>query len=146
MTRLYIYAAIALALAGLAWRYHYVTKALASTKQELATAAATLAAERENTRKANEASKAYQSDLARLERERADVPVVRLCNKAPSLPSSRAPSRPDAASAGHVGEAAAADPGPSVGPDIGGELLDYGIACEANMLQLERLQQWVRDR
>lgn len=142
--RLYIYTAIALALLGALWRYHYVSTALTRTRAELATATATLAQERENTRKANEASKAYQSDLARLERERADVPVVRLCNKSPSLPASRATPRPDAEAPRHVSEAPSGDPEP--GPDIGAALLDYGIQCEANMLQLERLQEWVRNR
>jgi hypothetical protein len=144
--RLYLYAAAAMALLALFWHDRHVTKRLESTKAALSVAEATITAERENTRKANEASNQYQASLRDLERERANVPVVRLCRPPSAVSARPAAGRPDATAAGHVGEAAAGDPVEAVGPDIGAELLAYGIDCEANALQLERLQGWIRNR
>jgi DNA-binding MarR family transcriptional regulator len=133
--RLWLYIGIAitvLAAAGYVW--HLKGKA-----DRVDVLEATLKGERESTRKANEASKSYQADLTRLQSERAKPLSVRLCRPA-SKPA--APRGSNDAPTGHVSEAAAAD----IGPDIGDALLEYGIAAEANMLQLERLQAWVRAR
>jgi hypothetical protein len=135
--RLYAYIGIAitvLAAAGYVW--HLKGKADLVDVLE-----ATLKNERESTRKANEASKQYQADLSKLQSERAKPLSVRLCRPAPKP---AAPRGSDDAPTGHVGEAPAADT--VAGPDIGDALLEYGIACEANMLQLDRLQKWVRAR
>jgi hypothetical protein len=141
--RLYVYAAIGLAIAGLIWHDRYQTKRADRLAAELSTATETLLAERENVRKANAASQAYQTDLARLESERRKPLSVRLC-RSPAVPATRTASGPDAAPTGNVGEAATGDSGAA--PDIGDQLLNYAIDAEANMLQLERLQGWVRGR
>jgi hypothetical protein len=140
--KLYLYGALAIVMLAITATAYIQTKRLHSAKVELATATATIKAERESTRKANEASNAYQADLRRLESERSNVPVVRLCKQTRKAPVSPTSSGSDAAPTGHVSEEAPPDPG----PDIGADLLEYGIACEANMLQLDRLQKWVRDR
>lgn len=141
MTRIYIFAAIALALAGSAYYVHHLRTRNAALTAELDTARASLVAERENTRKANAASNLYQADLTRVSHERDNALHVRLCHS-PAVRTGAAASGSDAAPTGHVGEASAGDPG----PDIGDALLEYGIACEANQLQLARLQEWVRGR
>ena len=142
--RLYAYAAVFLVIGGVLWRLNYLSHKADRLEHANKYLVSSLKTERENTRKANEASQAYQSDLRRVESERSNVPVVRLCHGAPKLPAAPAPGRPDAAPEGHVSGAAAEDP--VAGPDIGAELLEYGIACEANALQLDRLQRWVRGR
>jgi hypothetical protein len=132
------------AIGGVLAHDHYVTKKLNATRVELRQANANYTALRtayDHERKiATEASHAYQTDLARLERERSNVPDVRLCKRpASSVPATTAAAeRPDAASP--------PDDGGEASPDIGPALLDYGIACEANQMQLMRLQEWVRAR
>jgi hypothetical protein len=147
--KLYLYAAAALAvLALIAYEVRVHKKAArvdvaeAAVAQAHADMAALRAARDHELKIAKEASDGYQKDLARLERERDSVPVVRL-RKCPPVPAAgTAASRPDAEASGRVGETTAED----TGPDIGAALIEYGIACEANMLQLERLQEWVRSR
>ena len=135
--KFYAYIGIAItALAAAGYVWHLKGKA-----DRVDVLEATLKNERESTRKANEASKQYQADLSKLQSERTKPLSVRLCRPAPKP---AAPRRPDDAPTGHVGEAPAADI--VAGPDIGDALLEYGIACEANMLQLDRLQKWVRAR
>lgn len=143
--RLIAYGIAALLVVGYIAKERIQAKQLQETRSALKTATATIVAERENTRKANEASDRYQADLNRLSTERSKPLSVRLCRSARVQPPG-APGGPDAASAGHVGEAAAGDSGSIPGPDIGDQLLNYAIDAEANMLQLERLQQWVRER
>ena len=143
--RLYLYAAAALAVAGLAWfaKHQYDRASVATLRAETAEASiVTLTkAHAHQLKIAQEASNGYQNDLRRLESERARVPVVRLCRppRAAGVPASGAAANgSDAAGAGHLGGEAS--------PDIGAALIDYGIACEANALQLDRLIQWVRSR
>lgn len=104
--------------------------------------------EMDNARKANEASDGYQKDLAELQRASlTPFPSVRLCKRAPvttGLPASGATRGSDAAAPGLVAEAPKGDL--VEGSDLGPDLLMYGIACEANALQLGQLQKWVRDR
>lgn len=100
----------------------------------------TLAAERENTRKANEASTKYQGDLAALRAARADDPLPAVVCKRARLPEARTATGPDAARP-------ADDPTEDVGDrDIGPQLDDFATACEANLIQLTRLQEWVMGR
>lgn len=141
--RLYIYAGIALAFVSLFIHDRWTAKRYEHQKAANVTLTATINAERENTRKANEASNAYQADLRRLEDERSNTPVVRLCKPARVRPAATTAGS-DAEAAGHVGGEAAENL--VAGPDIGADLLEYGIACEANMLQLDRLQGWIRNR
>jgi hypothetical protein len=134
--RLYLYAALAIALASGAFYVHHLQKKAA--RVEVAEAMVTNL--QQSLRKANAASQAYQADLTRLNGERAKPLSVRLCRSPVRTPAAAA--GPDAEAQGHVGEAAAVD----IGPDIGEQLLEYGIDAEANALQLDRLQQWIRGR
>ncbi len=147
MLKLYVYAGLAIAvLAGVWYVRHLQTSRDAYEARALSAedSIVTLRTAYEHERKiAKEASDGYQADLARLNSERDNVPVVRLRKCPASMPaSSSAAERPDAASPGHVSEAVEGD----TGPDIGAEILEYGIACEANALQLDRLIQWVKAR
>jgi hypothetical protein len=119
-----------------------VAELASATAQFKADVAALRAARDHELKIAKEASDGYQKDLARLERERDSIPVVRLRKCPPVSTAGTAASRPDAEASRRVGETTAED----TGPDIGAALIEYGIACEANMLQLERLQDWVRSR
>ncbi len=148
--RFYLIGVAVLALAGLLWHDHHQTQRANREARRADTAESSLttlrAAVAHERKIAKEASDGYQKDLAELQRERTGVPVVRLCKPArAAVPAAAgAAGGPDAAGAGRVGEAPALDP--VEGPDIGAALIDYGIACEANALQLTRLQEWVRAR
>ncbi len=148
IVRLYLYAAVALALIGLGiyakHQHDRAAKLQARAESVEASITALRAAHAHEQRIAKEASNAYQKDLARLNAERSQPMSVRLCKPARnSVPApAAAPERTHAATTGHVGEETA----PDIGPDIGAELLEYGLACQANALQLDRLQQWVRSR
>jgi hypothetical protein len=140
-----IAALVALAGAGLYVR-HLAVKAgerdaAVAAYEALQASMATLKeAHAREIKNAQEQSNGYQSSLRRLESERARVPVVRLCRSAnPAVPAAgSAPSGSHAASA--------PDDGGGASPDIGAALIDYGIQCEANMLQLDRLRAWVAGR
>jgi hypothetical protein len=137
------------AIGGILWHDHWISKKYQATKAELVQANATITAERaareHELKIAKEASDGYQADLKRLEAERVlePVPVVRLCRK-PATVSASGPAAvgSDAASTPNDVEAAQTD----IGPDIGPALIEYGVQCEANMLQLDRLRQWVESR
>jgi hypothetical protein len=138
MNRLYLYAGIAAVFLGLSLTSYIQTKRLHSAKVELATATATIKAERDNLRKANESSERYAISLENLKAARSATPVrtVRLC--APSVPKAGTATGTDAASQEGVSQV----PGPDLGPDL------YQLADEADELRvrLEALQNWVRDR
>jgi hypothetical protein len=151
-----LYAYIALALALLSASLYVRHLAVKAGERDAAVAAyealqASMATLKEaharEIKNAQEQSNGYQSSLRRLESERARVPVVRLCRSAsPAVPAAgSAPSGSHAASAPDDGGGASPDIG-EIGPDIGGELLEFGIACQANMLQLDRLRAWVAGR
>lgn len=144
MIRLYAYAAIALAIGGLLLRDHIVTKQRNAAVARANVAEASLTAERENTRKANEASIKYQADLTALRAARADAPLPSVvCKRTRSVPAASAATGSDAARpADDAGENA----GDRVEHDIGPQLDDFATACEANLIQLTRLQEWVRGR
>jgi hypothetical protein len=146
--RLIAYGLAALAVAGLYWRYHYVTNALADARAEAsqlhADYSALKAAYAHSTKIAKDASDGYQADLKRLEGERSQPLSVRVCKPAKAA----VPAQSGAASGSsptsppnNGGEVA-----PDIGPDIGAELLEFGIQCEANALQLDRLIQWTKAR
>jgi hypothetical protein len=115
------------------------TKRLHSAKVELATATATIKAERDNLRKANESSERYAISLENLKAARSATPVrtVRLCAPT-SVPKAGTATGTDAASQEGVSQV----PGPDLGPSL------YQLADEADELRvrLEALQNWVRDR
>jgi hypothetical protein len=141
--RLVIYAIAALALIGGIWyvkRLHATAARVPvlerQVAQERANMAALQAAKAHELKIAKDASDGYQKDLQRLELERSNAPVVRLCK----------PVRNPAVSAS-AGTASGPNAGDSEpGPDIGAALIEYGLACEANGLQLDRLQEWIRSR
>src|SRR5688572_19918477 len=87
--RLYIYAAIALAFAGLIARDHFQTRKLNRVTAERNQAQANLTAERENTRKANEAEKRHQAraDLLEADKRNTPLPAVRVCRSTPRVPT-----------------------------------------------------------
>lgn len=150
--RLYIYAAIALALVslGLYAKHQHLRADRATTRAQAAEASITAlrAAHAHEQRIAKEASDGYQKDLARLSTERDKPLSVRVCKPARSaVPAAAgATGGSDASASGRERGEVAEDPRDGAGPDIGGALLEYGIACEATALQLTRLQEWVRAR
>lgn len=144
--RLYLYAAAALALLGGLWYVHHL-KQLADRVPALEKAVKAEKAGRakdrtfyETERKQNEEiTHAHLQDIRRLESER-DKPLPRLvCRTAPRAESQPA-GHPHAAPEEHVGSVSA----PDSGRDVSEQLLEYAIAAEANALQLDRLQEWVR--
>jgi hypothetical protein len=139
--RFFIYAAIAAAFAFVLMREKWAVDKAKLLSAENTQLVATLSAERENTRKANEASAKYQADLAQLRTDRSDNPLPAVvCKRARVPAASTAPAGLDAARP-------ADDPPEDAGDrDIGPLLDDYATACEANLIQLTRLQEWVRSR
>jgi hypothetical protein len=148
--RIGIYAA-GLALIGyLAWREHSLTRKLAEVRVENRSLSNTITTERaaraHELANAKKASDEYQAELDRI-RAAPDLGVVRLCPPPPRVP---APAQggtargSDARAAGHVEKPDASDP--EAGRDVGPQLSDFVEDCEANAAQLEKLQQWERDR
>jgi hypothetical protein len=149
-----IKAIAAVAVAGLigylVWREHSLTRKLAEVRIERDQANANYTALRtayDHERKiAKEASDAYQKDLADLRRARTDDPLPAVVCKRPraSLPaaSAAAPGSDAARPADDAGE----DAWDRDERDIGPQLDDFATACEANLSQLTRLQEWVRAR
>jgi hypothetical protein len=139
--KLYIYGAIALALGYLLWHERHLAHVVKAQKIEIANMAALEAAHAHELKIAKDASDGYQADLKRLESERSSepAPVVRLCRTPHAVPAeSGTPAGSNPASAPNDVEAAQTDIGPA--------LIEYGLQCEANMLQLDRLRQWVESR
>ena len=128
------------AIGSLIWREHIVVQQRNKALAENLTLTATIVQERENTRKANEASAKYQADLSSIRDERRNTPdpVVRMCRKPPSVPAASDTSGPSAAAEGNNAEADAGDN--QEGPDIGKDLMDFAQDCEENASQLKRLQ------
>jgi hypothetical protein len=143
MTRIYIYAAIALAFGGLLLRDHIKTKQLNAARAENTQLTATL----ETERKAREheraiAKKASDDYQARLDAISAapDLGPVRLCKRprVPAATEAGATSGADEAATRHVEEPDA--------QDIGPQLNDFVKDCEANAAQLQALQGWIESR
>lgn len=135
--RLYAYGAAALAVVALIATAHIQTKRLNAAKSELATAKATILAERENTRKANESAQRYASRLSLSRGPRS--PPARIMCQLPRVPEAPAASGTDDA-------AAPDDAGVHEAVDIGPRIDVPFRACEENWIKLQELQRWVRDR
>jgi hypothetical protein len=139
--RLYIYAAIALALGGLLWHDHHQTQRANRLAGELNQANANLKAERENTRKSNESAKRLQDKNDALETDRRNnpLPAVRVCKRAVV---------PEARTTAVVDEAPQANDAPEDAGDrdIGPALDDFATDAEANLNQCNELIEWVRNR
>lgn len=133
--------AAAVAFVGyLLWREKYLSDKLTVTRQELSTATAMLGAERDNARKANEASERYAISLENLKAARAATPVrtVRLCGGPASVPEAGTAAGADASGSEGLPQAA--------GPDIGQRLYDLADDADHCQVTLEALQRWVRER
>lgn len=147
MIRLYlIIGAVFLAILGVVnWQKVRAEKRARVAETALELAHAEIEAERENTRKANEASERYAISLEQLKAARAAIPtrVVRLCNT-PSV--SQAGATPGTDATGAEGLPQAPGPDNSAGPDVGGELYDLADEADQCAVQLEALQDWVRNR
>jgi hypothetical protein len=143
--RLYIYGLVGLAFVGLVFALKVQTGRVGALKDENGRLAATIAAERENVRKANEASEKYAVSLENLKAARAATPVrsVRLCVNT-GVPETRATTGTAPTSAEGLQEALGSNIKAS--RDIGREL--YELADEADLCpaKLEALQDWVRNR
>jgi hypothetical protein len=136
--RFWVCAGVALLIGGLLWKDHYNVKRLNATRTELRTAKASLETERENRRKSDASANRYAKRINALRAPRSPAPVL-MC-KLPKLPSpSTAPSGTDAAGEQH-------DSGVLEDVDISARLELSFLACEANLIKLEELQRWVRER
>jgi hypothetical protein len=105
-----------------------------------------IAIEIENRRLADESSNHFQGRLRELEAQRlADgFGAIRVCRR-PVLNLSTA--APGAAAGGSDAAAVPGDPGAAeVSTDVGPAADVYGTRCEANTIQVEELQGWIRGR
>lgn len=148
---LILWGIVALAAAGLLFTVnHWRTQAAefkvakVEWKRTLAAKDHLLAIERNNTRKANEASTTYQGRLRDLELDRTahGFGDIRVCRR----PVFRMPAT-GAASGGSNAAPVQSDAGAvEMSADVGPAASVFGSRCEANWIQLEELQNWVRNR
>jgi cytoskeletal protein RodZ len=138
--RLYAYAAIALFIGYLLWREHYLAGRVKALRESNAELVATIDTERANTRKANESAQRYASRLAVSRGPRSPPPRI-VCR----IPA-QAPAAASTAASGTDAAAATDDPGVSVEADLGPRIDVPFRACEENLIKLEELQRWVRER
>jgi hypothetical protein len=128
-------------IAGIIAHDHWISRKYQATKAELVQANATITAERENTRKANEAAQRFQARSDALEADKRDnpLPAVRVCK------SARVPQTGTATVVNEAAEThdAPADEGDR---DIGPALDEFATDSEANLIQCQELQEWVRAR
>jgi hypothetical protein len=128
-------------IAGIIAHDHWISRKYQATKAELVQANATITAERENTRKANEAAQRFQARSDALEADKRDnpLPAVRVCKSA---------RVPKTGTATVVNEAAQADnpPADEGDRDIGPALDEFATDAEANLIQCQELQKWVQSR
>ncbi len=138
--RLYAYLAVILVTLGMGVTIKVLNSRLKAHKAHETELVATLKAERENTRKANESAERYAISLENLKATRAAIPArsVRLCNAAPGVPATGAAASADDAAAGRVPQAP--------GPDIGARLYDLADEADRCVVTLSELQRWVRGR
>jgi hypothetical protein len=134
------------AIGGILAHNHYLSRKYQATKAELVQANATITAERaareHELKIAKDASDAYQKDLADLRAARSNDPLPSVvCKRSRSVPATASTATgSDAAGTGNDAGANEED------RDIGPLLDDFATACEANLSQLTRLQEWVRSR
>lgn len=135
--------AAVLVIGSVVWRHKYVVNELAEVRVEAAQAKAELIAERENTRKANEADARNQAaqDLLAADRRNDPLPAVRV-RKCPVLPQATAPAVVDEAPEANDTRA---DEGNRDG-DLGPELDDFATDAESNLIQCRELMRWVSER
>jgi hypothetical protein len=131
-------------IGGLITVQHFTQKRLNAAKAELRTVHATLEAERDNTRKANESAQRHQRRADALETDRRDnpLPAVRVCKSARVPEARSATVTHEAPQADHTAE----DAGDSHSVDIGPELDSFATDAESNLIQCEELQRWIVER
>jgi hypothetical protein len=144
--RFYIYAAIALAFAGLLAKDHFITKRLNKARAELSQANANLAAERkyrqteqDDRRRSDAAVTSLQAELDRI--NGAPKPVSVFCRPA-TLPGTAGQGQPATGSDGSpIGQGAE-------GPlrDIGAAVADVWREHQSNAARQRALIQWELDR
>ena len=140
----------AVVFAALLWAVHTLreqgrAEIRAELEPRLAAAESALDHERASRKRAEEASNAYQREIADLRIAPVDVPVVRLCRYAGPVPAAGNPARePDAAAAGTGSDAGATSGDPAPGPDIGPDLMRFALRCDEISAQLRALQSWLR--
>lgn len=125
------------------WHSDRLKKRLDTAQDKLAVAESTLAAERDNRRKADEAAKRYQTRADALEADQRSnpLPAVRVCRSPSSMPKTAATAVPgEAAQADNSG----ADAGDSY-RDIGPALDDFATDAQANLNQCEELIRWAME-
>jgi hypothetical protein len=158
--RLYAYAAVALAIVGLFIHDRWMTKRYEHQKEANATLTATILSERENLKKANEASERYAISLENLKAARELTPVrsVRLCNsrgvqQAGTTPGADAQSdtRHPPEDGFHPGYGSGIGTGQvdrwsDSGPDIGPALYSLADEKDEQLARCAALQDWVRNR
>ncbi len=129
------------AIGFLIWREHMAVQKAKRLTAENAQLTATIEAERENTRKAHEAAQRFQARSDALEADKRDnpLPAVRVCKSA---------RVPQAGTAAVVNEAAQTHDAPADegDRDIGPALDEFATDAEANLIQCQELQEWVRSR
>jgi hypothetical protein len=136
--RLYLIAAAAVALCGLVWYAHHEHAVAVEERAANKQLTANLEAERENRKKADESAKRYAARLAIARGPRSPPPRI-MCN----LPA--VPRTSTAASRAHD-TAATDDGGVPETVDVGPRLDVSYSACEENLIKLEELQRFLRER
>ncbi len=146
--RLYLYAAVALALIGLGLYAKHQHDRAAKLQARAESAEASVIAERKARRHEKEiadaASNQFQSTVSSLQDELSKRPLRPVVIRVPvsTMPqagsTARAPSGSDAQTEGRDHREAE--------KDIGPELTNYMLDCQINTLQLESLQSWVKSR
>ena len=139
----HLIAAVAV-VAAAAWGVHKIREGVRDELEpKIVRLEQTLAAERADRRRAEDASDKYRQELDALAtRPRPSTPV-RLCRAAPV----RSP-KPSAEGTDGAAPAAGSDAGSlgadtGEGPDIGPDLRDLAAACDAISARLRALQGWV---
>ena len=148
MTRIYIIAALALALAASIWWQDRTQKKLNATRVELSQKKAEIEVERaaraHEIKIAKEASDAFTSKVAALEADLANRPLKPVVIRVRDKPSVSAGAESGTAS-GPSTETEGREHGETEA-DITTELTDYSLDCQRNTSQLESLQSWVLAR
>lgn len=104
---------------------------------------AALAAERANRKRAEEASNAYQSELASVRARPRSTSPVRLCVAAPSVPGAGYTARGSDGSASRAGgDAGSAGADFAQGADIGPDLRALALEADELNARLRALQKW----
>lgn len=137
--KLYAITATLLAIGFLVWREHVAVQKAKALAVQNAQLTATISAERENTRKANESANRYALRIATSRGPRS--PPSRLLCKLPRLVPSAGTAVP-----GDYAAPAPDDSGVSEEVDLGPRLDLSFHACEENLIKLDELQRWVRER